>query len=91
MQEVFILKLAAELCKNHKRMGAEKLHYLLSWVFTQQIFKYGRNKFFNLHEAHGLLVKRRKRRPVTTNLNHFYRRYPIRIRDIELVTRSKIG
>ena len=90
MQEVFILKLAGELRKDHKRMGAEKLHYLLSPVFTQHNIKYGRDKFFNLLGEHGLLVKRRRRRPVTTNSNHFYRRYPNLIRDISLVSPGKL-
>ena len=90
MQEVFILKLAGELRKDHKRMGAEKLHHLLSPVFTQHNIKYGRDKFFNLLAEHGLLVKRRKRRPVTTNSNHFYRRYPNLIRDISLASPGKL-
>lgn len=41
-------------------------------------------QFYDLLGAHGLLVKHRKRGPKTTNSNHFYRKFPNLIRDIEL-------
>ena len=90
MQEVFILKQVKELRKAHKRMGAEKLHYLLKPDFEAHNIKYGRDKFFNLLGEHGLLVRRRKRGPKTTNSNHFYRKYPNLIRDIELMSSGKL-
>jgi len=90
MQEVFILKLVVELRKEHKRMGAEKIHHLLSPVFSEHHIKCGRDKLFNLLGGHGLLVKRRKRRPVTTNSNHLFRRYPNLIRDLRLVSPCKL-
>jgi transposase InsO family protein len=84
MQEVFILKLAKELRKEHKRMGSEKLHHLISPALIEHGIKYGRDKFYYLLGEHGLLVRRRKYRPATTNSNHFYRRYPNKIRDLKL-------
>ncbi len=84
MQEVFILTLARELRKEHKRMGAEKLYLLLSPQLEAHNIKYGRDKFYYLLREHGLLVKRRKRGPKTTNSNHLYRKYPNLIRDMEL-------
>lgn len=83
MQEVFILKLAKELRKEHTRMGVEKLHHLISPVLQEHGIKYGRDKFYNLLGEHGLLVKRRKYRPATTNSNHFYRKYPNIVRDLQ--------
>jgi len=84
MQEVFILKLAKELRKEHKRMGSDKLHHLISPSLIEHGIKYGRDKFYNLLGEHGLLVRRRKYCPATTNSNHFYRRYPNKIRDLKL-------
>lgn len=84
MQEVFILKLAKELRKEHKRMGSDKLHHLISPSLIEHGIKYGRDKFYYLLGEHGLLVRRRKYRPATTNSNHFYRRYPNKIRDLKL-------
>jgi hypothetical protein len=74
MQEVFILKLAKELRNEHKRMGSDKLHHLISPSLKEHGIKYGRDKFYNLLGEHGLLVRRRKYRPATTNSNHFYRK-----------------
>lgn len=84
MQEVLILKLAKALRNEHKRMGSEKLHHLISPSLKEHGIKYGRDKFYNLLGEHGLLVKRRKYRPGTTNSNHFYRKYPNKVREMEL-------
>ena len=84
MQEVFILKLTKELRKEHKRMGVEKLHHLISPTLKEHGIKFGRDKFYYLLGEHGLLVKRRKYRPATTNSNHFYRKYPNIVRDLKL-------
>lgn len=90
MQEVFILRQVKELRVEHKRMGAEKLLLLLSPILKEHNIKYGRDKFYNLLGEHGLLVRRKKRGPKTTNSNHFYRKYPNLIRDIELVNSGKL-
>lgn len=90
MQEVFILSLVKQLRKEHKRMGAEKLHRLVAPQLLEHNIKYGRDKFYFLLRGHGLLVKRRKRGPKTTNSNHFYRKYPNLIRDIELSRPSRL-
>lgn len=90
MQEVFLLKQALELRKEHKRMGAEKLLLLLEPVLYEHQIKYGRDKFYDLLGAHGLLVKRRRRGPKTTNSKHFYRKYPNLIRNLELIKAGKL-
>lgn len=90
MQEVFILRLAKELREDHKRMGAEKLHLLLSPVLKEHDIKYGRDKFYNLLGAHGLLVRRRKRGQRTTNSNHLFRKYPNLIREIQLFSSGRL-
>ncbi len=90
MEEVFILKQVKELRKEHKRMGAEKLHLLLGPALQQHNIKYGRDKFYILLREHGLLVRRRKRGPKTTNSNHLFRKYPNLIRDIEFLNPGRL-
>lgn len=90
MQEVFILKLAKELRKEHPRMGAEKLHHLLGPTLREHNIKYGRDKFYFLLREHGLLVRRKRRGPKTTNSNHFYRKYANLIKDIELLSSGRL-
>lgn len=87
MEEVFILRLVKTLRKEHKRMGGEKLLHLLKPIMKEHNIKYGRDKFYHLLREHGLLVRRAKRKPKTTNSNHFYRRYPNLVGELEL-TRS---
>ena len=52
--------------------------------------KYGRDKFYSLLGEHGLLVRRRKRGPKTTNSNHLYRKYPNLIRDTKLYSCGRL-
>ncbi len=90
MQEVFILRLAKELRQEHRRMGAEKLLYLLTPILQERNIKYGRDKFYSLLSAHGLLVRRRKRRPRTTNSNHLFHKFPNLIKDIQLFAAGRL-
>ena len=90
MQEVFILKQAKELRQEHKRMGGEKLLLLLKPVFEEHNIKFGRDKFLNLLSEHGLLVRRRRRHPRTTDSNHFYRKYTNLIKDLELISSGRL-
>ena len=65
------------------RMGTRKLYWLLKAVMKDNGIKMGRDKFFALLRAHGLLVKPRRRRVRTTDSNHVYRKYPNLIKAYE--------
>jgi transposase InsO family protein len=68
---------------NHNRLGGRKLlHKLVPFMKSHQI-KMGRDAFFNLMRDNHLLVKQRKRYHVTTNSNHWMRKYPNLIRELE--------
>lgn len=90
MQEVFLLRLAKELRQEHKRMGAEKLHHILTPVLQEHGIKYGRDKFYSLLRAHGLLVRKRRTRIRTTNSNHLFRKFPNLIRDLQLLSANRL-
>lgn len=90
MKEVFILKQAKAIRLEHKRMGAEKMLHLLSELLQEHGIKYGRDKFYNLLGEHGLLVKHRRSGTRTTNSNHFYRKYPNLVRDMELTSSGRL-
>lgn len=90
MKEVFILTEAFELRKEHKRMGGEKLLLLMQPLFDEHDIKCGRDKFYDLLRAHGLMIRRRKPGPKTTNSNHFYRKYPNIVRDIKISSAGKL-
>lgn len=90
MQEVFILKQAKVLRQEHKRMGGEKLLLLIKPILAEHNIKCGRDKFLNLLSEHGLLVRRRRRKPRTTDSNHFYRKYSNLIKDLELFSSGRL-
>jgi putative transposase len=69
------------LRNRQKRLGARKLLTIISKQISaeQQI---GRDAFFDLLRDHGLLVRKRKTRVITTNSFHWLRKYPNLIRDL---------
>jgi putative transposase len=56
-------------------IGTRKLHYMLSDLLKPHGISVGRDYLFDLLAATGLLVTRRRRRVVTTDSNHWMRRY----------------
>ena len=90
MEEVFLLEEVLKLRDAHKRMGAEKILHLLQPTLDEHNIKYGRDKFYTLLRAHGLMIRRRKPGPKTTNSNHLYRKYPNIVRDVEIVSAGKM-
>lgn len=68
------------------RVGSRKLHYMLSDTLHKHNISIGRDKLFDLLEEYGLLVRRRKRkRAITTDSNHPYRKYPNQIRELQVM------
>jgi transposase InsO family protein len=58
------------------RIGTDKLYFLLADFFNEKGIKMGRDKLYTLLRAHHLLIKRTKRRAITTNSNHPFYKYP---------------
>jgi putative transposase len=68
--------------KDHPRMGVRKLYFMIKEDLSGMNIKMGRDALFDLMSSEQMLVQRRKRRHITTNSNHWYRKYPNLIRDI---------
>lgn len=64
-------------------MGGRKIYYLIKPDLERLGIKMGRDALFDLMEANKLLVTKRKRRHITTNSNHVYKKYPNLIKGIE--------
>jgi putative transposase len=69
--------------KDHKRLGGRKLFFMLEGFMENHQIKMGRDAFFDLLRDHNLLIKQRKRYHVTTNSNHWMKKYPNLIKDLE--------
>jgi transposase InsO family protein len=87
LEETFVLKLVEEIRQEMPRLGTQKLHHMLKDKFKEHNIKIGRDKFYELLERHGYLLRYRKRRPYTTDSRHRFKKYPNLIRDL-ILTKS---
>lgn len=83
IEHEILLERISEIRQNHKRLGGRKLFFKLKDFMDQHGIKMGRDAFFDLLKDHNLLIKQRKRYHVTTNSNHWMKKYPNLIRYIE--------
>lgn len=81
---IIALKLVREIRQEMPRIGTQKLHHMLQSDFAAHNIKLGRDKFYELLEQHGYLLRYRKRKPYTTDSSHRFKKYPNLIRDMLL-------
>ncbi|MCK6610948.1 MAG: IS3 family transposase [Bacteroidia bacterium] len=67
--------------KLQKRIGGRKLFGMMNSFLHQHAIGMGRDAFFDVLRAYGLLVRIRKRKAKTTDSNHPYRKYPNLIKE----------
>ncbi len=77
-----------EIRKKHKRMGGKKLYGKLQPTLEELGIKCGRDKFFDVLRAEGLLVRYRRRYVKTTQSKHLFYKYPNLLQGLSL-TRSE--
>lgn len=76
LHQALLLKQVEQLRTEMPRLGTRKLHYLLEGFMQSHGIHMGRDGLFELLGAHGLLVRRsRKRKVITTNSDHPYKKY----------------
>jgi putative transposase len=87
-QEVFrrdiVLQEVARIRKRLPALGTRKLHYLLKPVLRRHHMTIGRDYLFDLLAETGMLIKRRRRRMITTDSNHWMRKYDNLIDQMEI-------
>jgi transposase InsO family protein len=71
-----------DIRKDHPRMGTRKIYHLIKPDLEGANIKMGRDALFNLMDATNLKVAKRKRRYITTNSNHVFKRYPNLIKGV---------
>ncbi len=76
------LQLISAIRKDHPRMGGRKLYFMIKEDINRLNIKIGRDALFDLLASEHLLVQRRKRKHITTNSNHWYRKYPNLIKNL---------
>ena len=83
IEQDILLEKIGDIRKDHKRIGGRKLLYKLENFKDEHNIKMGRDALFDLLRTNNLLVKQRKSYHVTTNSNHWMKKYPNLIKDLE--------
>ena len=65
--EEFVLEKVKQIRKEQKRCGGRKMYLMICKYPEIQLYKFGRKRFFEILKKYNLLVKRRKRRAITTD------------------------
>ena len=84
IEDHLVLQEVIALRKDHRVMGGRKLYEKLTPFLLEHQIKMGRDAFFTLLAINGLLVKRCRRRYITTWSKHWLRKWPNLIREIKL-------
>lgn len=79
-----VLQEVHKLRKPLPGIGTRKLHFMLKAILLEHQISIGRDYLFDLMCSMGLQIKRRRRRTITTNSNHWMRKYNNLIKDIEV-------
>lgn len=77
-----MLQLISAIRKDHPRMGVRKMYFIIKEDIERLGIKMGRDALFALLASEHLLVQTRKRKHITTNSKHWYKKYPNLIKDI---------
>jgi len=80
-----VLELVAQIRRDLPELGTKKLYLLLREPFKTHGIKMGRDKLHELLTRQGMLIRRRKGAPKTTNSRHWMKKYPNLIRELVVV------
>jgi putative transposase len=84
IEESLVLGKVLAIRKDHRVMGGRKLYEKLYSFLLEHQIKIGRDAFFDLLANNNLLVKKRRRRFITTFSNHWLKKWPNLIREMEI-------
>lgn len=91
LQDELIIQEVLRIRERQKRVGTRKLFEMLRLFRWHHKMQIGRDKLFELLSAHGLLIRRRRRRaPRTTFSDHWMRKYPNLIVGVPILHANKL-
>lgn len=85
-----VIQFVQQIRKTHPRLGGRKLHYLLQQPLQEHRIKLGRDALFDLLENNGLLIRRRRRKTITTWSKHPFRKYPNLTKNLNLTAPNQL-
>lgn len=75
LKDEIVLQHVLDIRKKQNRIGTLKLHHMLQQPLEQHGIKIGRDYLFNLMREHGLHIRNRRRKVLTTNSRHWMQKY----------------
>lgn len=82
LEHEVVLKIVKEFRLAQPKVGVRKLYLHLVEPLLRHEIKIGRDALFDLLRQQGMLVRRRKRKHITTDSNHPYKKYPNLIKSL---------
>jgi putative transposase len=90
LKEEIILQHVMEVRNDLPRVGTLKLHHLITPKLLSHGISVGRDYLFDLMREHGLYIRRRKRRVITTDSRHWMHKYPNLIKDLQVIRPEEV-
>lgn len=85
-----VLNLVEQVRADHPRIGGKKLYDLIKPGMLEKGIKMGRDALFDLLAANRLLIRKRKRKMITTFSRHRFRKYPNLIKDLPILKPNQV-
>lgn len=82
LNEEIILEMVRDKRKLMSRIGVRKLLEMITPSLHRQGLGIGRDAFFDLLRDYGMLIRKRKRKVITTYSRHWLKKYPNLIKDL---------
>jgi putative transposase len=89
-QNLLVLDLVAAFRREIPGLGTNKLYRLIRPSLNLSEIKMGRDKLHSLLQAHNLIIRASRRVPKTTNSNHWMKKYPNLVKDLQIVTTEQV-
>ncbi len=90
IEESLVLSQVLMIRQDHRVMGGRKLYEKLHPFLLEHQIKMGRDALFDLLADNGLLVKKKRRRFITTFSNHWLRKWPNLIKEMEITRANQL-
>jgi putative transposase len=75
LKDEIVLQHVLSIREKQKKIGTLKLHFMLQELLSEHKIKIGRDYLFNLMREHGMQIRRRKRKAITTDSRHWMHKY----------------
>ena len=87
---MLVLDLVAAFIREIPGLGTNKLYRLMHPSLDLSEIKMGRDKLHSLLQSHNLVIRASRRVPKTTYSNHWMKKYPNLIKDLEVKSTEQV-